>query len=180
MDLALNILIPGSRWSETEKAKVSKLIGERIIFFPSSSLFLVTVSLRVPLNAPHSNGRSREGSRGHPSPDMLLLGPGAGPGWQKHCQALCVLQENPWGKSLSFSWRADLLPLSSFSKRKLCILDTKSLSTHKLTSKSETINLRYWLHQSLAPCPWTVLNLTWFVFIRSPDAEEKQKQEHKL
>lgn len=34
VDLALSVLIPGTRWSETEKAKVSKVIGKRISVFP--------------------------------------------------------------------------------------------------------------------------------------------------
>lgn len=59
MDLALSILIPGTRWSETEKAKVSKLIGKRIIF-SLPLLFFVTISLSdVPPISPHSSGRKR-------------------------------------------------------------------------------------------------------------------------
>lgn len=98
-------------------------------------------------------------------------------GWAAEALSSSTCPPATQRQSLSFWLRADLLPLSSFSKRKLCILDSKSLSALKLT---ETINLRYWLHRYLTPCPWTVLTWTWFVFIRSPDAKEKQRQEHKL
>lgn len=106
MDLALNILIPGTRWSETEKAKVSKLIGKRISFFPSSSLFVTVFLSHVPLTFPHSSGRKREDSRWQHSSEMLLLRPEAGFVWPKNFQVPRVLQpheENPCSKREGWS-----------------------------------------------------------------------------
>lgn len=40
VDLALSMLIPDSRWSETEKEKISKPIGKGISCFPSPSHFI--------------------------------------------------------------------------------------------------------------------------------------------
>lgn len=50
VDLALSILIPDTRWSETEKAKVSKPIGKELSFFPSSS-HLCGFPSHVPLHS---------------------------------------------------------------------------------------------------------------------------------
>lgn len=117
MDLAFGLLIPGSRWSETEKAKVSRLIGGGEAFFPphpfARSLFpSLSLSLKVPLTAPHSGGRDRGDSRGHHRLGQASASPPCPPATR--------------GKSWSFSWRADLLPRSSFSKGKLCTLDGES------------------------------------------------------
>lgn len=146
VDLALNILIPGTRWSETEKAKVSKLIGKRISFFPSSSLFVTVPLFQMPRTFPHSSGRKREDSRWQHHSEMLLLRPETGFVWPRNFQVPRVLQpheENPCSEREGWSLFTFLF-FFFFLKGNYALLLVVSLSAH--------INWR----ATSRPCSWGI------------------------
>lgn len=115
VDLALSILIPDSRWSETEKEKVSKPIGKGISFFPSPSYF-VGVSLTCASHFPTQQSEEKKGHCrwSHQGPAALAK--------DIICLAeLCNVSWVLWShESPCSSKRSDSLPVSILLSKPMC------------------------------------------------------------
>ena len=157
VDLALSILIPDSRWSETEKAKVSKPIGKGISFFPSPSHFVrvpLTCSSHFPTQQSEEKKEHCRWSRRRP----------AAPAKDITCLAeLCEVSWVLWShENLCSSKRSDPLPVSILLSKTYVFPHSNAVNSQKLPCRFLKSQAEVLATPTLGSFLLEMLNLTWF------------------